>query len=164
VLLPTPTNVNTIHVPGDELLNFIRVQQWVEDKCKSPLPLLNGAFVLVSSCDIPELCSKEVQAACGYGRSSSRAFVRTVSKHIPWRLRQIETVEVGADSEPGQALLLLEGGGCVKASMVSCDGLGDVQDYEVSLPLFWCVRVFVGMLPMFPRVYACARIQGGGVR
>jgi hypothetical protein len=132
VLLPTPTNVNTIHVPGDELLNFIHVQQWVEGKCKSPLPLLNGAFVLVSSRDIPELCSKDIQDACGYGRNS-RSFVRAVGEHIPWRLRQIEAVEVGADSEPGQALLLLVGGGCVKTSMVSCDALADVKDYEVSL-------------------------------
>lgn len=140
VLLPTPTNVNTIHVPGDELLNFIRVQQWVEDKCKSPLPLLNGAFVLVSSRDIPELCSKDIQDACGYGRSSSsRSFVRAVGENIPWRLRQIEAVEAGSGSEPGQALLLLEGGGCVKASMVSCDGLADVQGHEVSLSQnFWC--------------------------
>lgn len=111
-MLPTPTNINTIHVPGDELLNFIAVQQWVQDKFGSPLPLLNGGFVLVPSRNIPELCSREVMAACGYGggggrgSSSSSSFAAAVAEVIPWRLRQVEGVEVGCWS-------MLDGRGCL---------------------------------------------------
>lgn len=144
VLLPTPTNVNTIHVPGDELLNFIRVQQWVQEECKTKLPLVSGAFVLVSSRDVPDRpCSRELMDGCGYGANSG-AFCRAVADCVPWRLRQIEAVEVGGPGqEPGEAQVLLQGGGCIKASSVSTDALADMPDYQVRLLLLRAGTVVV---------------------
>jgi hypothetical protein len=150
VLLPTPTNVNTIHVPGDELLSFIRVQQWVQAECKTALPLVSGAFVLVSSADVPEPpCSRELMDACGYGANSG-AFCRAVANCVPWRLRQIEAVEVGppGQQEPGEAKVLLQGGGCVKASSVSPDTLIEARDYEVSVRLLLLLLLWAGMVDL----------------
>lgn len=134
VLLPTPMNVNTIHVAGEELLNFIEVQQWAEEKLGTSQPLLNGAFVLVQSRDVPELSSREVMDACGYGaRSSSNAnrFAQAVDEKIPLRLRQIHRVEYAPGEAAKDAYVLLEGGGRVRAGKVSSDTLGEVTDYEV---------------------------------
>jgi hypothetical protein len=134
VLLPTPLNVNTIHVAGDELLNFIGVQQWAEEKLGTSQPLLTGAFVLVRSRDVPELSSREVMDACGYGaRTSSNAnrFAQAVDEKIPLRLRQIQRVEYSPGDAAKDAYVVLEGGGRVRAGKVSSDTLGDVTDYEV---------------------------------
>lgn len=139
VLPPTPTNINVIHVAGDELIAFIKVQQWVEEMCGFALPLLSGIFVLVSSNDVPELSSKDVMESCGYGKrggssgGGSSSFAKDVANVIPWRLRQVEQVEVKPGEAAERARLLLEGGGCVEASQVRADTMADVADYEVRM-------------------------------
>jgi len=140
VLPPTPNNVSIFHVAGDELISFIKVQQWVEEKCGFALPLLSGIFVLVSSDDVPELSSKDVMDKCGYGKrgsssggGGSSSFAKDVATVIPWRLRQVEQVEVKPGEAAERARLLLEGGGCVEASQVRADTMVDVADYEVRM-------------------------------
>lgn len=159
VLLPTPTNVDTIHVPGEDLLGFIAVQQWVEDKCEIPLPLLVGSFVLVRSDDVPELCSRDVEESCGYGRcsrrSSSSSFSKAVADVIPWRLRQIEQVELDPAGKAGDAYLLLKGGGRVRASTVNNNRLIEEPDYEVRAkrqllePAIGSRRMYISFLHIF---------------
>jgi hypothetical protein len=46
-LLPTPTNISSIYLPKDHLLQLITVQQWVQTEEAIALPLLYGTFVLV---------------------------------------------------------------------------------------------------------------------
>jgi hypothetical protein len=149
VLLPTPTNVNTVHVPGSELPSFISTQQWLQETCDTRLSILTGSFVLVRSKDLPELCSRDVIENCGFGRgssggSSSKSFANAVAEAIPWRLRQIEAVRVAPGAAPQDAEIYLQGGGRVPASAIGNELLSEVPEYEVSrvqslYRQLWCV-------------------------
>lgn len=108
----TPHNINTNYLTGGELLDIIWVQQWVQDNCKTSLPLCTGAFVLVSSRDVHNT---------NIGTTDS----------IPWLLRQIKAVETGQPGQqPGEATVLLQGDGRVKASSIGTARLEDVPDHQ----------------------------------
>ena len=114
-LLPTPTNINPIHLPRDDLLAFVRVQQWVADNLDITLPLFSGMFVLVPSA---VLLSSPESAVAG--------------PIIPWRLRQVLRVEVSAAAAgPAHATLVLVGGDRVAAGAVRPGALAQAGDYEV---------------------------------
>jgi hypothetical protein len=61
LLVSTPSNIDPIHVPGEDLLAMIKVQQHVLTHLHLKLPLLNGMFVLVPT----------AQLAPGNGSSTS---------------------------------------------------------------------------------------------
>jgi len=160
-LLPTPTNINTIHVPRTELLNLISAQQWLLDHLGLSAPLLDGCFVLVPSVDLqhdtallPAQQPPETQPQGGdplfrmgsaqSGSSNSRQQISSsaggslpplpeVCCATPWCLRQVAAVELtaGGCSDPRDVVLLLRGGGRVKAGWVSPDTLKDVAQYQV---------------------------------
>jgi hypothetical protein len=96
-LLPTPTNINPIHLPAEDLLGFIAVQQWVQDTCGIQLPLLNGVMVLVRSCDLQKSAMPaHLQPSCSNpasrssdSRGSSAPPEAAVAAAIPWRLQHL---------------------------------------------------------------------------
>jgi hypothetical protein len=113
-LLLTAANVSPLHVPADDLLHFVAVQQWVQDTLNVQLPLLNGAFVLVPS---PAL-KQPAQSAS--------------TDAIPWRLRQVAGVKLGpVGSDPAAATVVLVSGDSVAAGNVCSSALDEVQDYLV---------------------------------
>lgn len=113
-LLLTAANVSPLHVPADDLLHFVAVQQWVHNILKVQLPLLNGAFVLVPS---PALEQTAHSAA---------------ADAFPWRLRQVAGVKLGpVGSDPAAATVVLVGGDSVAAGDVCSSALDEVQDYQV---------------------------------
>lgn len=131
-LLPTPTNINSIHLPADEILNFIRVQQWLQEQLNIQHPLLAGIFVLVPGAALqqqllPEF-QQQLQATCS---SSSNDLIAAVAPAIPWRLCQVSGVEVPSGVDPADATVLLVGGDRVAARDVKQGGLVEVQDYQV---------------------------------
>lgn len=137
LLLPTPANLNPIHVPRSDLLQFLRVQQWVEVHLSTKLPLLNGMFVLVSSGDLQQ------QQHC--------------SDSIPWRLRQVSAVEVASHGDPADATVVLVGGDRVRAGAVREGLLAEMPDYQVSN---WVLLGGVGSarcLSLLTSAYATAR-------
>ena len=115
-LLPTPTNINPLHLPRDDLLAFVRVQQWVADNLAITLPLLSGMFVLVPSAALLSSPDSAVAAPI-----------------IPWRLRQVLCVEVSAGAaDPADATLVLVGGDRLAAGAVRPGTLADAEDHDVS--------------------------------
>jgi hypothetical protein len=131
-LLPTPTNINPVHLPRSDLLHFVALQSWVSTNLNMQLPLLNGMFVLVPS-STQQSMSKVLQAACGYSPTESSAFVATVCATIPWRLRQVSSVEVAPNGDPADATVVLVGGDRVRAGAVKEGLLAEAQEYQVSL-------------------------------
>jgi hypothetical protein len=138
-LLPTPTNINPIHLPAEDLLGFIAVQQWVQDTCSVQLPLLNGVMVLVQSCDLQKSampahcltsCSKP---AISSDSRNSGAPAAAVAAAIPWRLRQVSCVEVCPGIDPADATVVLVGGERVRAGAVGAALLPEVKDYQVGM-------------------------------
>ena len=115
VLLPTPTNLNPIHIPGSDLLQFLAVQQWVAAKLGVRLPLLNGMFVLVPAASLQH-SEADSSAACAA---------------IPWRLRQVSAAELPAGGDLANATVVLVGGDRLRAGAVHMGLLADVQDHEV---------------------------------
>jgi hypothetical protein len=75
LLLPTPVNMNPIHISRADVLHFVGLQQRVAEYLKIKLPLLNGMFVLVPSSSLQQ------QQDCSGSDSSA------VAAAIPWRLR-----------------------------------------------------------------------------
>jgi hypothetical protein len=113
-LLLTAANVSPLHVPADDLLHFVAVQQWVQDTLNVQLPLLNGAFVLVPS---PALKQPAQSAAADI---------------IPWRLRQVAGVKLGpVGSDSAAATVVLVGGDSLAAGDVCSSALEEVQDFQV---------------------------------
>lgn len=146
-LLPTPTNINTIHVPGEDLLAFIAVQQWLHQHLGLELPLLEGCWVLVRSADL-QSCSAaaaaepsgskagqhHMQVALRPGFDSSTINGNTaaaLSAVVPWRLRQVKAVQVAPGVDPADATLLLVGGERVTARDLGTQELHETQDYQV---------------------------------
>jgi hypothetical protein len=73
-LLPTPTNLSPIFLPGQDLLQFIRVQQWVRIHLGIKLPLLQGTCVLAAPADLEQqqqALRTEPHAVCACADSSS---------------------------------------------------------------------------------------------
>ncbi len=122
LLLPTPTNLNPIHVPGSDLLQFLRVQQWIQQHLGTNLPLLNGMFVLVPTAHLQQ--QQEEQGSIGSALAAS----------IPWRLRQMVGVQVAPGDDPADATVVLVGGDRVRAGAVHQGILVDVQEYQVGQP------------------------------
>jgi hypothetical protein len=120
--LPTPANLNAIHVPGSDLLQFLRLQQWVATNLRMKLPLLNGMFVLVPSCALHK-------QQCGF--ISSGADSSKVAAAIPWCLRQVSGVELAPSGDPADATVVLVGGGRVHAGAVREGLLTDIEDHQV---------------------------------
>jgi len=153
LLLPTPTNINPIHLPGDDLLNFVGVQQWVRDTLHISLPLLDGMYVLVPSSSLQQPLPSTQHAACGLcstGGTHSNSLAAdpvarpaapaAVCPAIPWRLRQVLRVELAptdssssSSSDPADATVVLVGGGRVRAGDVSPALLADTADYQVGV-------------------------------
>ena len=131
-LLPTPTNINPVHLPRSDLLHFVALQSWVSTNLNMHLPLLNGMFVLVPSGPHQPM-SKVLQAACGYSHTQSSAFAAAVCATIPWRLRQVSAVEVAPGVDPADATVVLVGGDRVRAGAVREGLLDETQDNEVRL-------------------------------
>jgi len=149
LLLPTPTNINPIHLPGDDLLNFVGVQQWVRDTLHISLPLLDGMYVLVPSNSLQQPLPCTQNTACGLCRTGGThssspaadpvgrpAAPAAVCPAIPWRLRQVLRVELApadssSSSDPADAIVVLVGGGRVRAGDVSPALLADTADYQV---------------------------------
>jgi hypothetical protein len=125
LLLPTPCNIDPIHVPGEDLLALIKVQQHILTHLRLKLPLLNGMFVLVPT-------AQQAAPSNGSGSSTSSSLTATA---IPWRLRQISAVEVAPGGEAADATVVLVGGDRVCAGAVREGLLAEVQDYQVSASL-----------------------------
>lgn len=176
-LLPTPTNINTIHAPRTELLKLISAQQWLLDHLGLSVPLLDGCFVLVPSADLqhdttllpaqqmphahtPQGGDSLFQEGNAQGGSSySRQQISScataggslptlpgVCCATPWCLRQVDAVELtaGGCSDPRDVVLLLRGGGRVKAGWVSPDTLKDVAQYQVGAQQQSCCEITWG--------------------
>ena len=137
-LLPTPTNINPVHLPRSNLLHFVALQCWVGSNLGMQLPLLNGMFVLVPS-NTQQPVSKILQAACNYSPTESSAIDTAACAAIPWRLRQVSAVEVAPGVDPADATVVLVGGDRVRAGAVREGLLAEMPDHEVSLGV--CVRV-----------------------
>ena len=140
LLQPTATNLNPIHVSGEDLLPFIQTQSWVQQHLGLKLPLLNGAFVLVSSSDLQQQQQQGpaglTQQVAGNGSASSssaecRHTAAALAAAIPWRLRQVSRVEVVPNGDPADATVVLVGGDRVRAGAVREGLLAEVQDHEV---------------------------------
>jgi len=132
LLPPSPININTIHIPGDDLLHFIRVQQWVQAQLRFNLPLLKGVVVAAPAADLQQLPPQELLAAHGDNSGSTDAAVAAaVSAMIPWRLRQVSAVDVAPHVDPADAVLVLVGGSRVRAGAVMRGRLWELQDYQV---------------------------------
>jgi hypothetical protein len=121
LLLPTPANLNPIHVPRSDLLQFLRVQQWVEANLHLKLPLLNGMFALVPSGSL-----QQQQRGCSGSSDSSTMAARTTCC-----LRQVSAVEVSPGVDPADATVVLVGGDRVRAGAVHEGQLADVPDHQV---------------------------------
>jgi len=154
--LPTPTNINTIHVAREDLLAFIAVQQWLNQHLGLELPLLEGCWVLVRSADLQH-CSaaaaaepsgskadqQHMQAALksGFDRSTmDGSTAAAVSAVVPWRVRQVQAVEVAPGVDPADATLLLVGGERVAARDLGPQELHEIQDYQVIIRLSWSTQ------------------------
>lgn len=113
-LPPTPTNLDPIHLPANDLLGFIQVQQWVLQHLKFKPPLLQGVLVLVPSADLHTPATADLQETCGFSSKGSStdvdtAFAAAVTAAVPWRLRQVSAVQVSVGADPADASVLLEG-------------------------------------------------------
>lgn len=104
-----------MHVPGEDLLFLIAVQQWVQSSMSIKLPLLDGVFVLVPSAQLQQ------PAGCGAPPAAA-----------PWRLRQVLAVEAAPGVDPADATLVLVGGQRVRAGAVKQGQLAETPDYQVS--------------------------------
>jgi hypothetical protein len=137
LLLPTPVNLNPIHVPSGDLLHFIGVQQFIAAQLGIKLPLLNGTFVLVPTAQLRQQPSQQLQAG-GLGSSSnvngssSGSDSSAMAAAIPWRLRQVSAVEVAPIGDPADATVVLVGGDRVRAGAVQAGWLTETPEYEVS--------------------------------
>jgi hypothetical protein len=143
LLLPTPTNLNPIHVPRSDLLQFLRVQQWVEANIRVKLPLpKNGAFELVYAGNLQQQqCSDSIPMKLPLLNGmfvlvpAANLRQQQCSDSIPWRLRQIASVEVVPNGDPADATVVLVGPGLdkdrVRAGAVREGLLSEVQDYQV---------------------------------
>jgi hypothetical protein len=139
-LLPTPTNVNPVHVSREDLVPLVRVQQWVQQHLNIKLPLLNGTFVLAPaqhSCSTRQLPQVTQQAAGIYDDTSSitaataQAAAAAAALAVPWRLRQVSRVEVCPGDDPADATVVLVGGERVRAGAVKQGQLAEAQDHQV---------------------------------
>jgi hypothetical protein len=110
-LLPTPTNINPVHIPKEDLLSFIAVQQWVQASLGIQVPLLNSVFVLVPSTQLPA-CAEQAAA-------------------VPWRLRQVLAVEAAPGVDPADATVVLVGKQRLRAGAVKEGQLFEAQGHEV---------------------------------
>jgi hypothetical protein len=124
-LLPTPTNITPIHIPGCDLLQYVQLQQSVAALLNIKLPFLKGMFVLVPSDNLQQQ-QRQQQQYCGDVSSSG------VAAAIPWRLRQVSSVEVAPGVDPADATVVLVGGDRVGAGAVYQGLLQNVQDYQVN--------------------------------
>jgi hypothetical protein len=117
--------LQTVYLPQPELLQFISIQQSIAAHLGMQLQLLEGMFVLVASAQM-QLSRFESQQAWVIGSSSS-----AVAAAIPWRLRQISSVEVAPNGNPTDATVVLVGGDRVRAGASHDAQLADVPDHEV---------------------------------
>jgi hypothetical protein len=119
-------NLQTVYLPQRELLQFIDIQQSVVEHLGMQLQLVDGMFVLVASAQLQP--SEIKQAGFSGSSSSSRS---AVAAAIPWRLRQILSVEVAAGDDPADATVVLVRGDRVRAGAVHEAQLAEVLDHEV---------------------------------
>lgn len=90
------------------------------------LPLLHGMFVLVApAAAAAAALHTQTDGGGDVGLGDDTAQL------IPWRLRQILSVEVAAGDDPADAAVVLVGGQRVAAGSVCASLLADVADYEV---------------------------------
>jgi hypothetical protein len=128
-LLPTPTNINPIHLSSNELLAFISVQQWLAATLDVEQSLLQGMFVLVPA---QQQQQQEVLAACN-SSSDDGVHGAAVAAAVPWRLRQVSRVELCPGVDPAHATVTLVGGERVRAGAVKQGQLAEAQDHQVGL-------------------------------
>jgi hypothetical protein len=126
-LLPTPTNINPIHLSADDLVHFITVQQWLAATLDAVPPLLQGMFVLVAA---QQQQQQPESQACN---NSSDDVLAAVAAAIPWRLRQVSRVEVCPGVDPADATVVLVGGERVRAGAVKQGQLAEAQDHQVGM-------------------------------
>jgi hypothetical protein len=137
-LLPTPTNINPIHLSADDLLVFVKVQQWLAAKLQYVQPLLQGLFVLAPAADLQQQLLPGSEAECGAAAAtacsdSSGAVHVAAAAAVPWRLRQVSCVEVCPGDDPADATVVLVGGERVRAGAVKQGQLAEAQDYQVGV-------------------------------
>jgi hypothetical protein len=138
-LLPTPNNINPVHLKGSDLLAFIHVQQWVGDKMRVRLPLLHGMFVLVPSAALQQQQQQPQPESSGRNGGSSdggSSNPPAPAAAFPWQLRQIAAVEAGPGTQPRDATVVLVGGERVAAAAVP-EGLtlAGAAGYQVGIEL-----------------------------
>ncbi len=120
-----------MHLPRDDCIHFIQLQQWLATHLGMTVPLLDGMFVLVPSAQLQQ--QQQHQGADGLpdfgvgGRSDSSRLAAAV----PWRLRQVSRVEVAPGGDPAEATVVLVGGDRVRAGAVREGQLEEVPDHEV---------------------------------
>jgi hypothetical protein len=126
-------------MPGEDLIDLIRVQQSVQDKLFMTVPLLDGVYVLASAADLPDTVQEFSAASTGIrdssrttaGLPSSRVNFAAAAAAIPWRLRKVAAVLIHPSKDPANATLLLVGGGRVRAGAVKRGCLADAEDPQV---------------------------------
>jgi len=148
-----------LSITADQALSVIQVQQWAQQQLRLSLPLLNGCFVLVPASNLPAeqlLLPPDVSKAAipwqqraipglsGDNGSSAADSGSGSDTSIPWRLRQVEAVELpaaagGGGADAADAEMLLCGGGRVKARDINSSALAAVPDHQVRNHVCWWV-------------------------
>lgn len=141
LLLPNDANIGCLLIPGEDLVDLIRVQQSVQDKLFMTVPLLDGVYVLASAADLPDTAQEFSAASAGVSDSSraphvagllsSCADAAAAAAAIPWRLRKVAAVLIHPSKDTANATLLLVGGGRVRAGAVKQGCLADAEDPQV---------------------------------
>jgi hypothetical protein len=167
-LLPTPTNVDVMHVPRGDCEVIVAVQQWLQEHLGICSPLLQGCWVSVRTADLQQQqqqqralavgCSAgppvpasnessgpqhmqpaqastgpdcESSSTAGAAAAAAAAAAADESAAIPWRLRQVKTVQVAPGVDPADATVELVGGESVLLRDLGAQPLLETADYEV---------------------------------
>lgn len=138
--MPVPNNLEPFYLSANDLWGYVRVQQLAQQLLGQRVQLMADCFIAVRSDDIEETSPVDVVPPGTFPNRTT--FDETIAVNVPWRLRQIEVVEVpaaaggGGGQQPPPDMsavkVRLVGGGCVTAANLAQEHLFSLQHYDVS--------------------------------